>query len=319
MQSQKQTYLLALVIVICFAVIFGLSRYMDANRPPVDPNLEEEKLYVTGNAAKQMSMGFNGLIADWYWIRSLQHIGKKVIDHPGDIQLDHLEALNITLLYPLLDNATTLDPQFMAAYEYGAVVLPAINKDNAIKLIKKGIAENPDKWLFYHHLGFIYWKSGEFKLASQAYSDGAKISGAPQWMLTMSARLEAEGGSRETAWDMFLAMYNESNDPQVKSIAEKRLLQILSFDERDAIQQAIGNFYKRSYRCPATWQELNTELRAATVPTRSLQDSNEKLPPRKLNFGTNGAPIDPTNAPYMLVNNGCNVDLDWKVSKIPYR
>lgn len=309
MESQKQqTVLLTFVIVVCFAAVFALSRYMDVNRPPADPNLEEEKLYVTGNAAKRMSLGFDGLVADYYWMRSLQYLGKKLINHKGDVNIDHLESLNIDLLYPLLDNATTLDPQFMRAYEYGAIVLPAINQADAIKLVKKGIAENPDRWELYHHLGFIYWKSGDYKLASKTYSEGAKISGAPKWMQIMSARIEAEGGSRDTAREMFKAMFNESNDQNIKELAARRLLQIESFDERDAIQQAIGNFYKRVNRCPETWRELNAELRAATLPNG-----------RKLQLGTNGSPIDPSDAPYLLINNGCNVDLDWKTSKVPYR
>jgi tetratricopeptide (TPR) repeat protein len=308
MQSQKQTVTLAFVIMICLALIFALSRYMEINRPSVDKELEDEKLYVTGSTAKKMSMGFNGLIADWYWMRALQHVGSRSLNYQGEYNLDHLEALNITLLYPLLDNATTLDPQFVAAYEYGAVVLPAINKEDAIKLVKKGIAANPGRWQFYHHLGFIYWKSSDFKLASQTYLEGSKIPGAPQWMKAMSARLEAEGGSRETAREMFKVMFDESDEPNIRELAAKRLLQIESFDERDAIQQAIGNFYKREHRCPASWIELNADLRAAILPSK-----------RGLRFDANGAVIDPSDAPYLLINNGCNVDLDWKVSKVPYK
>lgn len=309
MQSQqKQTFLLSFVIVLCFAAVFALSSYMDVNRPPADPTLDEERLYVTGNAAKKMSLGFDGLIADFYWMRSLQYLGKKLINHKGDVDIDHLESLNINLLYPLLDNTTTLDPQFIRAYEYGAIVLPAINKADAIKLAKKGVAENPDKWQLYHHLGFIYWKGGDYKLASKTYSEGAKIPGAPKWMQIMSARIEAEGGSRDTAREMFKAMFNESNDQNIKELAARRLLQIESFDERDAIQQAIGKFYERLHRCPETWRELNAELRAATLPSGL-----------KLNLNSNGSPVDPSGAPYLLINNGCNVDLDWKTSKVPYR
>lgn len=299
---------MSLIIVICFTAVFVLSRYMDANRPPLDSNIEEEKLYVTGNTAKRMSLGFNGLIADWYWMRSLQYIGNKLVNHPGDIQIDNLEALNIKLLYPLLDNATTLDPQFYGAYEYGAVVLPAINKEDAIKLVKKGIALNPDRWQFYHHLGFIYWKMGDFKLASQTYSEGSKIQGAPQWMKLMSARLEAEGGSRETAREMFKAMLNESDDPNIKELAASRLLQIESFDERDAVYKAIESFRSREKRCPTSWREFNAELRAVSLPSG-----------RKLRINQNGNPIDPTDAPYLLVKDGCAVDIDWKISKVPYK
>jgi len=71
-----------------------------------------------------VSLGFNGLIADWYWMRALQYVGRKVMGTSEHLQLDNLNPLNLKLLAPLLETATTLDPQFMEPYEYAAVVLP---------------------------------------------------------------------------------------------------------------------------------------------------------------------------------------------------
>ncbi len=308
MQSKKQTIVLAFTIVACFAVVIALSRYMDANRPKLDSNIEEENLYVAGNTAKKMSLGFNGLVADWYWMRSLQYIGRKLINHKGDLQIDNLTALNPKLLYPLLDNATTLDPDFTAVYEYGAIVLPTINKDDAIKLVKKGIEANPADWKLYHQLGYIYWKSGDFKSASKTYLDGSKLPFAPPWMRVMSARIEGEGGSRQTAREMFTNMLNESSDRQIKELAAKRLLQIESFDERDEIQKVILSFQERAKRCPSSWLEITNNLSGVTLPTG-----------RKLRIASNGTPVDPLDTPYLLVQKNCHVDLDWNNSKIPYK
>jgi len=60
------------------------------------------------------------------------------------------------LLPSLLRIATTLDPQFMAPYEYGAMVLPTFNRDEAIALLQYGIEQNPKAWRLYQHLGYIY-------------------------------------------------------------------------------------------------------------------------------------------------------------------
>ena len=166
-------------LVLGWAAPPDLNRWIEKRRPPVDSAMEEEKLYVTGTAARRMSLSFNGLIADWYWMRSLQYVGRKVNrSRASKVQLDDLAALDLKLLYPLLDTATTLDPQFIAVYEYGGVVLPAINDEDAIKLLKEGIENNPSEWRLFHHLGYIYWQRGDYKTASEIYAEGAKLPGA---------------------------------------------------------------------------------------------------------------------------------------------
>ncbi|HEX8775202.1 MAG TPA: hypothetical protein VF735_16625 [Pyrinomonadaceae bacterium] len=298
------TVALALTIVLGMSAIFGLSRWMDANRPPTNMALEEEKLYMTGAAARRVSLGFNGLVADWYWMRALQYVGHKIIKHQSehaDVQLDELGSLDMRLLYPLLDTTTTLDPQFMAAYEYGAVVLPEINVDEAVRLLQKGIAANPAAWRLYHHLGYIYWQRGDYQRASAIYQEGARVPGAAPWMNMMSARLEAEGGSRATAREMYRRMYEQSDDEQIRQMAVKRLMQLDSFDEREVILKVLKVYAERTGRCASSWRDVALTLRAVGL----RQDAT-------------GAPLDPSDTPYVLVNQGCDVDLSGH-SQVPYK
>jgi len=135
------------VATVPFAVgmtsVVLLSRLIDQRRPPLDFKIEGEKLYVDGNTARRMSLGFNGLIADWYWMRSLQYVGKKVLSLPSDVPLDDLGSLDLRLLAPLLDTATTLDPSFMQPYEYAAVVLPAVDVDASSSEVTRRLQTSP--------------------------------------------------------------------------------------------------------------------------------------------------------------------------------
>jgi tetratricopeptide (TPR) repeat protein len=307
-RKMRQLLSQAAIVVLGLAVVVALSRWMDARKPPADPQLEEQSLYVTGATARRMSIGFNGMVADWYWMRALQYVGNKVIEHPEQVQIDDLSALKLHLLYPLLDTATTLDPQFMAVYDYGGVVLPAVNQEDAIKLLRKGIAANPDAWRLYQHLGYIYWKRGDYRASSEAYGAGARLSGAPEWMSMLSARLLAEGDSRETAREMYKHMLEQADDEQVKEMLARRLLQVDSFDERDAIRKGLESFRQRTNRCPSKWQDVAAELRAARLANGA-----------RLRFDQSGAPLDPTDAAYLLIKDGCDVDLDWQRSKVPYK
>lgn len=293
-RTRRQTFAPALLILLGFAGCISLVRWMEAHRTPLDASAEEERLYVNAQTAKRMSLGFNGLIADWYWMRSLQYVGRKMNNFEGRIRLDDLSPLNLKILAPLLDTATTLDPQFLSVYQYGAVVLPAIDEEQAIKLLNKGIAANPSSWRLYQHLGYIYWQRKDYQMASVVYGAGAKLPGAPSWMEVMKARMTAEGGSRQTAREIYKQMYEQSDDPQVRETATQRLLQLDSYDERDAIRRVLADYNARAGHCASAWKDVSPLLRAARL---------------RVDIQT-GAPLDPANYPYALTKGGCEVELD---------
>ncbi|MCM3870764.1 MAG: hypothetical protein ND895_08730 [Pyrinomonadaceae bacterium] len=290
---------LLLTVLVGLASVVGLSRWIDAHRPAANVGVEEEVLYLNAATVRRLSLGFNGLAADWYWMRSLQYVGGKIIKLPEHVSLDRLGQLNLKLLAPLLDASTTLDPQFMEPYQYAAVVLPDVEVQEAIRIVRKGIAANPLEWRLYHHLGFIYWQQRDFKMASEIYGEGAAIAGAPPWMNAMKAQLAVEGGSRSTARQIYERMFQESDDPNVREMARKRLLQIQSFDERDEIRRVLTAHAARAKRCASSWRDVSAALRQA-----------------RLRLDSSGAPIDPANVQYALVKDGCDVDLDW-YSEIP--
>jgi tetratricopeptide (TPR) repeat protein len=299
---RRATLLLALLVVAGLGSAAALTRWLEVRRPPADPAVEEENLYLTGGAARRMSLSFNGLVADWYWMRSLQYVGRKVISQGDKFSFSHLGDLELRLLYPLLDTATTLDPQFIPVYEYGAVVLPAVNDEHAVKLLEKGVGHNPSEWRLFHHLGYIYWQRGDYQTAAARYAAGAELAGAPPWMRAMSARMLAEGGSRGTAREIYQRMYDEADDETIRRMAELRLAQITSFEERDTVRKVLKGYQARQGRCANEWREVAQALRAAGL---------------KVDAGT-GAPLDPAGTPYVLIKEECDVDLDPK-SVVPYK
>jgi len=105
----------------------------------------EESLYLpSGKTVKKLSIGFDGLLSDMYWIRSIQYFGGKVVN--GGLATDSSERFD--LLYPIAgyhDDArsavycrlSSLVECFVA--DYGS-------KENAIKLLERGIQANPNEW-----------------------------------------------------------------------------------------------------------------------------------------------------------------------------
>jgi Flp pilus assembly protein TadD len=296
----KKTINLVLAVVVGIAAAAVLSRWIDARRPAPDPNVVDESLYLKPTTARRMSLAFNGLAADWYWMRSLQYVGRKILNTPEDVPLDDLGQLNLKLLAPLLDTATTLDPQFMDPYEYAAVVLPAVDVQEAIRITRKGTDANPNAWRLYHQLGYIYWQQRDYQAATEIYRRGAQLPGAPPWMQAMTARMAAEGGSRATAREIYTRMYEQSTDEKVRDMARRRLMQLDSLDQRDGLRKVLAAYQSRAGRCPANWKEIEQVLRVAGVP-----------------MDASGAPLDPAGAPYVLRRGTCEVELSPASEVLP--
>jgi hypothetical protein len=79
-------------------------------------------------------------------------------------------------------------------------------------------------------------------------------------------------------------------------------MQVDSFEERDLVRRALTEYSTRLGRCATSWKEITPALRALGLRVDALT----------------GAPVDPAGTPYVLVKNGCDVDLDPQ-SQVPYR
>ncbi len=307
MNSKNPTILAIVVILLGFAGVFFLSGFVEKNRPALPVGYEDEDLVFKGAKIKDFSLGLNGLIADWYWMQSLQYLGGKFAKNPDvNININDMRELNLTLLYPLLDNAASFDPQFMGVYEYGAVVLPAVDTNQAIKIVEKGIENNPKEWRLYNHLGYIYWLNGDYKRAADAYENASKIEGASPLMKSMTAKMKNEGGSRETARSIYQQMFEEASDSNTKQTAELFLSRLDAFDEMDAINTVLQNFKQKNTRCANDLSEILPLL------------TNIKLPDDK-DFRVDNSKnlVDPSGAPYILEKENCTVQFDKDKTKLP--
>jgi tetratricopeptide (TPR) repeat protein len=299
----RKNLLLLVTIVAALIVSVSLVRAIDARRANAQTQFGDEPLYVNASTARHMALAFNGLAADWYWMRSLQYVGGKIVAFEDTHNEGFgLADLDLHLLPSLLRMSIALDPQFIAPYEYGAMLLPEVSRDDAIPLLNSGLAANPSTWRLYHLLGYVYWQRHDYEKASELYVKGARLPGAPSWMAAMGARMKAEGGSRAAAREMYRHLYDASTDPAVKDMVDKQLMRLKSLDERDEIRNALNAYKAKNGRCVSSWREIANELRAAQLTLDAKS----------------GAPLDPSATPYELIKNGCDVGLDIN-TKVPFR
>ena len=298
----KKNLLLLVLIAVALTISVGLVRVINA-RTHAQQQVSDEPLYLSPATARRLSLAFNGLAADWYWMRSLQYTGGKIVafedTHPESFSLGDLD---LRLLPSLLKTSVALDPQFIAPYEYGAMILPEVSTDEAIALANSGIANNPTVWRLHQHLGYIYWKHQEYQQASATYAAGAKLPGAPPWMAALAARMRAEGGSRDAAREMYRHLYESSDDTAVKEMVEKQVMRLDYLDQRDEIRKLLEARKTADGRCASSWRDVSSQLRGLGMT----------LDPKT------GAPLDPSSTPYELIKNGCDVGLSIN-TKVPFK
>jgi len=218
-----------LLLIAGLVVSAAAQNWMDARRRIPAP--VEETLYLnSGEAIKRASVGFDSLMADVYWTRTLLYFGGEFERQRGANEV--FDVSQLKLLEPMLNITVELDPRLLAAYRFGAVFLPEINAESAVRFVELGVRNNPGEWRLYQDLGFVHWRRKQFREAADAYARGAELPGAPTWMRPMSALMLAKGGDRETAREMFRRLYEESDDPFVKQVSEEQLRLLDQYRER---------------------------------------------------------------------------------------
>jgi len=262
------------VIAALVAAMIGLQlgRERWAPLPPVSARY----LYVRSDTAlRRLAVAYQTLLADVYWIRTIQHYG-------GDrLSTDARERYE--LLYPLLDITTTLDPRFVAAYRFGAIFLSEPfpggpgRPDQAVALLRKGLAADPAKWQYLHDIGFVYyWVLRDAKTAASWFRRASEIPGAPNWLQPLAATMLIQGGDRAASRFLWRELRDSSDQAWLRNAAERRLVQLDALDQIDRIEAAVHAYDRTVGPVQLTWNLL---VRAGILP---------------------GVPLDPTGVPFDL-------------------
>jgi len=237
-----------------FALV-NVQRELDAALAPY--RTEVDVLYLpSGEWVKRLSFGYDGLMACIYWTRVVQHFGRQ------HLQIAQGGNPEYKLLYPLLDITTTLDPELLLAYRFGAIFLNEPRPgglgrpDLAVKLLEKGIRNHPDYWRFWYDLGFVYYLNKDYEKASQAFYEGAKHPDALPWMRVMAAQVAAEGGDRKKSRLLWQEVYHSTDDATIRWNALRHLAGLQVDDEIEFLEKLLHRYQKETGQPARAWQDL---------------------------------------------------------------
>jgi hypothetical protein len=216
---------------------------------------------------KRLAPGFEILMADVYWLRTVQYFGG---------QRAFAREKRFELLFPLIDITTTLDPRLEIAYRYGAIFLsepPPVGAGrprDGVEVLERGAAALPHSWRLRQDLGFFHFLFlDDPHRAAEILSEAAAIPGAAFWLKTLAADILAKGGDRQTSRRMWRQMYEQAEEGVIKANALERLRILDALDQADALTARVGEVERVQGRRPSALAEIT----ATGVPPRALADS----------------------------------------------
>lgn len=221
--------------------------------------------FQSGPLLKRISLGFNNVLADIYWMRAVVYY--------GSMRLADVKTRNFDLLDPLLTFVTTLDPHFRVAYRFGAIFLTEAypsgpgRPDRAIALLERGLGVNPSQWEYMHDIGFVhYWWLRDYQAAGRWFEQAGKLPGAATWLPALAATTLAHGGDRQSSRLLWRQLLETSEGDWIRRTAQQRLAQLDAMDVLDELNRASQRFTVRVGRPPQTWRDLVTGERLRGIP-----------------------------------------------------
>lgn len=241
-----------LLLLLCLMGLIPIQRSIDL-RSEGNREVAEVLFLPSGKVLRQLSLGYEGLLADLYWTRVVQYFGGKRLAHSSEFKL----------LGPLLQITTDLDPHLIIAYRFGSVFLAdkpprgAGQPMEALALLHRGIVANPDYWRFWQDVGFVYyWDLKDYAAAARAFQAGSERPGAMEWMRALAAKVAAQGGELATSRFLWSEIARQAGNEQMRKNAEDHLLALQATEEIAKLAEVVALYNSGQERPARSFQAL---------------------------------------------------------------
>jgi hypothetical protein len=199
-----------------------------------------------GRALRVASLGFERLLADLFWLRTVYYVGDERsarAGYPAAVRLAEL--------------VTDIDPWFETVYVVmsGAIGGLAGDPDGAIALLEKGI-RHVDYWKLHFLLGFqFFMEKLDYGRAAEQMRLAAE-KGGPPYLPLLSARLYASAGDPETAIAFIQARLRETEHEETRQALEKRYWDLWIQRDLALLDRAIARYRELEGEPPADPAQL---------------------------------------------------------------
>ncbi|MDP2598899.1 MAG: hypothetical protein Q8P49_03660 [Candidatus Liptonbacteria bacterium] len=230
-----------LVLAILAGIIISQIAY-DA-RKPTDQEAELPKLSLS--LTKIFDLGLHSAAAGYYWVNQV------IFELPTlrfgfDKFSEDLAFIN------------SLDPRFSFPYYWTVLILPNTKYPDAVNasivIGERGIREADPDWRVSFFLATLYYLNKNDRAAAAKYFDlAARTPGAPFYIKRFSENFGIAPNVREQTRQVWEAIAQSSDDPDLKMRAEAYVVRLNMFD---FLEQAAGVYKQKYMKFPAKIDDL---------------------------------------------------------------
>jgi len=234
-----------------------------------DYNIIEQSLYLSSSALKRISLGYELVVADIYWIRALQYFSNTK-NYYGKAEQ----------LYKYFDIITDLDPKFINAYRYGGSFLADTapiglsEVELGLDLFEKGRKNNPNNFRLILDEAFIYYLyTNDYKKASELFNkaaDNVTSELRKTSLKGMAALALTKSGNLELSSQIWTYIYKTSTDEARKEFALNNLKELKTIQIEKALTKALKNYYADTKMIPVNLVVLVNQGYISKIPSDPL-------------------------------------------------
>ncbi len=188
--------------------------------------------------AKSVALGFDGALADYYWLQAVQLVGGTL----GD------PTQHATTVGRLVDVITTLNPHVGHPYRFAAIWMTDTrdNVEKANRLLERGVAHHPHDWRQYFYLGFNhFYHLGDNEAAADWLARASAIDGAPSYLPRLVAKLRSTEGGLDAARAFLGELARQAEDPAEREHYERGLVEIETERRARFLDRARAEYRRR--------------------------------------------------------------------------
>lgn len=159
------------LVALFLALLTSLGTYLSVSKlqalKPRQNRFEELLYFPSGIFVRESVVGYRNLVADAIWLEFIQYYGEHRLTDKKFRYLGHI--LNVL---------TDLDPKFVSAYTYGALLLVTDVQDSTrgMALLEKGMNNIPQAWEIPFTAGFLnYIFLRKYDLAGKYFAKAATL------------------------------------------------------------------------------------------------------------------------------------------------
>jgi len=205
----KRTYAYVLISITALVLLFQVSRSVE------DISHKKHRLEVlylpSGQFMEQASLGYKNLAADILWFKTVQYYGGY-----------RMGENDLALFKHLVEVITDLDPQFVFAYQFGALIIAEDLGyfEEGIEFLEKGMWNNPTNWWMPFELGFLHYvDAGDYETAARYFRLASQMPGAGEITRRFAAFVVAKAGHIETSIAMWKELARTTENEYIREIA----------------------------------------------------------------------------------------------------